>query len=162
MGGLTQKQQLILYSFGQCSQQLNRRFADQPLEVSVSKIAFIEALESSGLVSKKTRALYRNIETLEQKKLLSYHSRQLRFTQRGYESYRLFEQRIAPFSSHRSFWESHFALNRHLQAVFKGETAQLPAPQKKQSRAKRAAKDRQLTITKSAKRSHHETVQPGV
>ncbi len=120
MGVLTNNQRLVLYSLGQCYSQLNRKFEDKPLEISVSKIAFIEALLKSGLVSKKARALYKNLETLEKKKLIVYDNKMLKFTKRGYSSFSRLGKEIEPYVTHNSFWNSDVKFNRKLQARLKG------------------------------------------
>jgi hypothetical protein len=144
MGGLTHNQQLILYSLGQCSKRLNERFEDKPLEVSVSKVAFIEALDHSGLVVKKARALYKNLETLEKKKLISYKQKQLRFTRRGFRMFTALRQQVVPFVLHKQFWETELPINRRLQAVFKGEQHSVRKVKKRKTRVR----GKQLTIPK--------------
>ncbi len=103
---LTKAHQLVLYSLGECYRQLNRRFEAAPLEVSVSKGLFIKLLMDAGLVGKKERALYKNLELLEKKKFVSYINRQLRFTPRGYKAFSNINKNISPYLSHNSFWKS--------------------------------------------------------
>ena len=83
---LTLPLRLALYSFGQCHKQLNKRFDNAPLDVAISKSAFIETLLSGGL-KKKERAWYKNLELLEKKKLISYSDKELRFTEKGYKAF---------------------------------------------------------------------------
>lgn len=113
---LTNNQQLMLYSLGLCCRQLNKRFEDKPLEASVSKILFIETLLKSALVSKKTRALYRNLELLEGKKLITYRNRQIHFTKRGYSLFNKLDRQVEPYIRHRSFWSSPIIFDRNIQA----------------------------------------------
>ncbi|MBI4152988.1 hypothetical protein HY497_00560 [Candidatus Woesearchaeota archaeon] len=117
---LTKTHQLMLYTLGQCYQQLNQRFHDAPLEVSISKVGFIEALLLSGLVGKKERAIYKNLEVLEKQKLISYEDRQLRFTARGYKAFSTVQRTVEPYISHHRFWEANVTLTRKLQARLKG------------------------------------------
>ena len=95
--GLTKTQKITLYSLGECYNQLNRRFGDAPLEVFISKIGFIEVMIDSGLVEKKPRAIYKNLESLENKKLIYYENRNLRFTKRGFIHYNRIKKAIEPF-----------------------------------------------------------------
>ena len=103
---LTKAHQLVLYSLGECYRQLNKRFEAAPLEVSVSKVVFIQMLMDAGLVGKKERALYKNLELLEQKKLVVYTNKQLRFTPRGYQMFSKLSKDVNPYVAHHSFWVS--------------------------------------------------------
>ena len=116
---LTNNHKVILYSVGLCLRQLNLRFQDKPLEMAVPKIAFIEVLEESPLVSKKERALYKNLETLERKKLLSYDGRQLSLTLKGLNLFKKLENELAPFEKAKEFWSSDLQMKRKLQTVIK-------------------------------------------
>src|SRR3989344_1786567 len=103
---LSKTHQLVLYSLGECYRQLNKRFEDAPLEVSVSKTLFIKLQMDAGLVGKRERALYKNFELLEKKKFVSYINSQLRFTPRGYKAFSKISKEISPYVSHCSFWKS--------------------------------------------------------
>ncbi len=109
----------MLYSLGQCYQQLNKRFHDAPLEVSISKVGFIEVLLASGLVGKKERAIYKNLETLEKKKLISYEEMELRFTGKGYQMFNKVSEGVGPYILHHQFWESNVPVTRKMQARLK-------------------------------------------
>ena len=100
---LTKTQKLTLYSLGECYNQLNKRFGGAPLQVFISKIGFIEVMIKSGLVEKKERALYKNLESLEKKKLIYYENRNLRFTKRGFIHYNRIKKGIEPFLAVEKF-----------------------------------------------------------
>jgi len=114
---LTLPLRLALYSFGQCHKQLNKRFDNAPLDVAISKSAFIETLLSGGL-KKKERAWYKNLELLEKKKLISYSDKELRFTEKGYKAFVTIKKCITPFVWHEQFWTSHLPDDK-LQAKLK-------------------------------------------
>jgi hypothetical protein len=80
---ITKTQRLILYSLGQFYQSLNQPLSEKPLRIRTSKIAFIELLLASKIVSNQERALYKNLETLEHKKLIEYYDRKIKFTVKG-------------------------------------------------------------------------------
>ena len=80
---ITKTQRLILYSLGQFYHSLNQPLSDKHLRLRTSKIAFIELLLASGIVGKQERALYKNLETLEEKKLIEYKKRMIKFTLQG-------------------------------------------------------------------------------
>jgi len=121
MVSLTRSQQLVLYSLGLCYQQLNKRFEDKSLEASVSKVAFIDMALSSGLFAKKARALYKNLETLEKKKLIAYEHKHIHFTQRGYVTFSRLVREVEPFVAQTEFWRAHGNnFHRKIQARLKG------------------------------------------
>ena len=111
---LTKTQKLTLYSLGECYSRLNKRFGNAPLQVFISKIGFIEMMINSGLVEKKERALYKNLETLEKKKLVYYEDRNLRFTKRGFVHYNKIKKDIEPFLAVNKFLKN-IKTNRRLQ-----------------------------------------------
>ncbi|HLD33145.1 MAG TPA: hypothetical protein VJB66_00315 [Candidatus Nanoarchaeia archaeon] len=116
---LSRPHKVMLYSLGQCYRQLNKRFDNAPLEVSISKVTFIATLLASRLLGKTERAMYKNLEFLERKKLISYNSKELRFTERGYKQFLRLRDDVAPFIQHEQFWATHLPENRKLQAKLK-------------------------------------------
>lgn len=94
---LTRPQKLTLYSLGECYRSISAQFENKPLEVFVSKVAFIDLLLRGGLAGKKERALYQNLEDLEKKKLLLYTNKNLQFTKHGYTHYQRIKRDINPF-----------------------------------------------------------------
>ena len=80
---ITKTQKLILYSLRQFYQSLIQPLSEKHLRLRTSKIAFIELLLASGIVGKQERALYKNLETLEDKKLIEYEKRMVKFTEKG-------------------------------------------------------------------------------
>jgi len=82
---LTTTHKLILHSLGQFYRSLNQPLSEKPVRLRTSKITFIELLLQSGLVTKQERAVYRNLELLEQKKLIRYENRMITLTERGWK-----------------------------------------------------------------------------
>tara|TARA_Y100000034_G_C6892543_1_gene410892 strand:+ start:198 stop:554 length:357 start_codon:yes stop_codon:yes gene_type:complete len=82
---LTKTHRLILYALGQFYQQLNQPLKEKPLQLRTSKIAFITFVLHSGIITKQGRALYKNLENLEEKKLITYDQRMIKFTELGLE-----------------------------------------------------------------------------
>jgi len=76
---LTKTHRLILYALGQFYQQLNQPLKEKPLQLRTSKIAFVTFILHSGIVTKQGRALYKNLETLEKKNLITYDKRMIVF-----------------------------------------------------------------------------------
>ncbi len=95
--GVSKKHKIVLYALCHYLQECNKRFSDAPLSMSVSKISFIEMAKKAKICDKSIRALYKNLEDLENKKYLNYSSRQLRLTQKGLGLYNKINREVGPF-----------------------------------------------------------------
>ncbi|MBI4163578.1 MAG: hypothetical protein HY512_01835 [Candidatus Aenigmarchaeota archaeon] len=94
---LAEKQRFILFVLGKIYDEANRKLKDRILEVSVSKSAFIEVVMGGGLAKKKERALYKNLESLEKSKLISYENKVLKLTKKGQSVYSQIDKDLAPY-----------------------------------------------------------------
>ncbi len=120
--GPTNKQKLMLYSLGQCYNRFNKSFKEKPLAVFVSKAAFIDMLMNNGMIDKKERALYKDLEFFEKKKLISYDNKNIKFTQKGYNLFSKISKEINPFFEQRIFWNSNAVkINRKLQSTIRSD-----------------------------------------
>ena len=97
MAKLSEKHQFILYSLYKYLTAINRRFENEPLEASMMKIDFIKLLLDLKIVEKSERALYRNLELLEEEKYLKYESRFLKLTPKGLKQALKTENEMLPF-----------------------------------------------------------------
>jgi hypothetical protein len=118
---LTKTQQRILYSLGQCYIKLNQPFQDKPLTVFISKIAFIELIKQAEFIKKQERALYKNLEILEKKKLIEYKDKKLRLTPRGKRVFNRIEKEIKPYLNIIDFWHQNPKITRQLQTCIDEE-----------------------------------------
>ncbi len=82
---LSKPEIFVLYSLGQCYRRFSNRFTNKPLAVTISKSVFIDILISSKSAHKKSRALYKNLESLEKKKYIKYKNKELSFTKKGFK-----------------------------------------------------------------------------
>ncbi len=73
----------MLYALGKFYSALNQPLVEKPVTLSTSKKVFIKLLLKAGIVSKQERAVYKNMEALEKKKLIAYERRMIRFTEKG-------------------------------------------------------------------------------
>jgi len=112
---LSKVQQRILYSLGQCHQKLNEPYQDKPLTVFVSKIAFIELLLQADFVKKQPRAVYKNLELLEKKKLIKYHEKKIKLTSKGQSFFNKIEKEVTPFHRIKDFWHQNPTTERKIQ-----------------------------------------------
>ena len=112
---LTKTQQRILYSLGHCYQNLNEPYQDKPLKVRISKIAFIELIKQADFMKKQERALYKNLELLEKRKLIEYIDKKIRLTQKGQRFFNKIDKEVRPFMHIKEFWGQSLKSDRGLQ-----------------------------------------------
>ena len=72
----TKVQNYILFTLGKWFEEANEYIKDRPLEVSISKASFIEVVKTADFAKKQERALYKNLEILEKKKLINFNKKQ--------------------------------------------------------------------------------------
>lgn len=112
---LTNIQKRILFSLGQCYKKLNQPYQDKPLTVLISKIAFIELVKQADFIKKQERALYKNLELLEMKKLIEYSDKKIKLTQRGKRVFHRIEKETRPYLEIIGFWHQNPRTQRQLQ-----------------------------------------------
>jgi hypothetical protein len=114
---LTKSKRLILYSLGQFYQSINQPLISKPLKLRTSKIAFIELLLESKLISKQKRALYKNIESLEKKKLIDYEKKMIKFTELGLQELEIIKKEIKQFNDVENYFKTSKKPRRKLQTT---------------------------------------------
>lgn len=112
---LTRPQRLILYSLGKFYQFLNQPLEEKSLQLQTSKIAFIEHLKKSKILEKQERAIYKNLETLENKKLIAYENHMIKFTPLGIKEVQKIEQELHQFLNLKTYFQQAEKPNRKLQ-----------------------------------------------
>ena len=108
---LNKQQKLVLYALGLSYKQFHNNFKDKPLDISVSKSAFIELAMKSNITSIKERAIYKNLEFLEQKKIVSYKNKSLALSQRGNKLFENLNKEVSPFLNLTETFNSQNILN---------------------------------------------------
>ena len=93
----TNVQQYILFALGKWFEEANERIKFQPLEVSLSKNLFIDVVKRAEFAKKQPRALYKNLEILQKKKLISYKSKELKLTKKGEKLYQDINIKVMPY-----------------------------------------------------------------
>ena len=84
---LTPKEKLLVFALGIYLSNLKKRVSSD-LDVTIQKSVFIDFVLKTKLFEKKERALYKNLENLEKKKLLSYPVKRIVLTERGWKAYK--------------------------------------------------------------------------
>lgn len=94
---LTKVQRYILYTIGTWYEEAENIISDKSLMVSLSKKQFIDLARGASFVSKKERALYKNLESLELAKLVSYKEKNLILTEKGKRHYAKIKRSLEPY-----------------------------------------------------------------
>ena len=117
----TKVQNYILYSLGKWFEEANKKIKAKPLAVSISKVRFIELMKKAKFAEKQERALYKNLEILEKKKLVSYKNKELELTEKGNKLFKKIEKDVIPyFKVIRTLKEKNpISYTRRLQTIFK-------------------------------------------
>jgi hypothetical protein len=84
---LTDKKKEMLFILGQFLMETDRKFAETPLQVSVSKAEFIDIIKDMKAVSKTERTIYKDLEDLQQRRYIIYDERDLRISKKGLNEY---------------------------------------------------------------------------
>jgi len=93
----TRVQNFILFTLGKWFEEANKKIKNKSLKVSISKTTFIDLVKTAKFTKKQERALYKNLEILEKKKLISYENKELELTQKGKTLYEDINKRLKPF-----------------------------------------------------------------
>ncbi|MEK6857705.1 MAG: hypothetical protein AABX39_03910 [Nanoarchaeota archaeon] len=92
-------QQHVLFLLGICQEAYQKTLEDKPLNISLSKGAFIELALKANLVGKQDRALYKNLEMLEKNKCVKYFNKTLELTDKGKKKFEELREELAPYLS---------------------------------------------------------------
>ena len=115
---LTRTQRLILFALGRFYLSLNQPLVEKPVQIRTSKIAFIEHLLRAKRISNQERALYKNLESLENKKLISYQNKMIVFTETGLKELEKISAEIQQFIELEKYFQQEKPKGR-LQTVMK-------------------------------------------
>ncbi len=96
---LTKVQAFMLFSLGKASEEFGARFVNRPVAFVMSKTDFIELVHNAKIASKKDRAVYRNLQSLEEQRYVSYNNKTLALTKKGVKEYERIRRDIAPYLS---------------------------------------------------------------
>ena len=95
--GFTKKTKLILFALYWYYKETEEKFKDKPLKLAISKVYFIDMIKKFELAKKQPRAIYRNLEVLEKKKLILYKQKHLFLTQKGLDLIKKILVNIDPY-----------------------------------------------------------------
>ena len=116
---LTLVQRLMLVALSEFYSHLNQPLIEKPVKLQTSKSTFIEHLIHLKELSKTERAIYKNLETLENKKLISYDKRMIKFTELGIKECEKLRKEIAAYEQIRRHFQSEDKVASELQTTLK-------------------------------------------
>jgi predicted transcriptional regulator len=93
----TKTQRFILYSLGKWFEEANKKIKNTSLAVSISKTSFIELVLNSGIAKKQKRAIYKNLEDLEKRKLINYKNKEMELTKKGKKLFKEIKADLKPY-----------------------------------------------------------------
>lgn len=115
---ISKQEKVILYALGIYHNCAAKKFSN--LEPRISKAIFIDLLTKSKIVNKKQRALYKNLEDLEDKNMITYSTNSLKLTKKGHRVFcRILKDISSYISITNNLTERTFTNARKLQTSFK-------------------------------------------
>ena len=114
---LTKTERLILFSYSQFYSSKNQQLVTKPLRLETSKITFIELILQSKIITKQERALYKNLESLEDKRLIEYDYRMIKVTDSGLKMVQKIDREINQFVDIKDYFKEIKKTKRKLQTV---------------------------------------------
>lgn len=93
----TKTQKFMLFTLGKLYEIANQKIKGKPLEIFISKKSFIEIVIKAGITKKQERALYKNLEILEKKKLIRYKNKKLMLTTKGKKLFNQIKKQFDPY-----------------------------------------------------------------
>ena len=90
-------QKFILFTLGRIYTEFSRQFNDKPLQAFISKASFIELATKAHITTRTERTLYRQLEILEKKKIVSYENKNLALTLKGKKMFEKIEHDLSPY-----------------------------------------------------------------
>ncbi|HIH10896.1 TPA: hypothetical protein HA241_01785 [Candidatus Woesearchaeota archaeon] len=116
---LNSSQKLIVYALSEFYNSLNQPLTEKPVHVRTSKITFIELLETAMIISAHKRALYKNIEFLEQQKYITYRNHMIAFTAKGLKELAKINKEIECYHALKQYFQTIEKPKRKLQTVMR-------------------------------------------
>jgi len=117
----TKVQNFILFTLGRWFEEANEKIKDMHLQVSISKGIFIDLVKKAQFAKKQERALYKNLEILEKKKLIEYKNKELELTKKGKKLYEEINKNLGPYFNvfNKLKEKDPISYTKKLQTIFK-------------------------------------------
>jgi len=117
---LNKIEKVMLYALGRYYDISLRALPDKSLAIHLPKNVFIDFVRKVKLFEKGERAIYKNFEYLEKRKLISYENKNLTLTEKGAKEYRELREGLKPyFEINNIIIKDRVRDSKKLQTVFK-------------------------------------------
>jgi hypothetical protein len=114
------KEKLMLYALGRYYDVSARVLPNEALAIHLPKAIFIDFIKRVELFDKGERAIYKNLEYLGSKKLVSYDNKNLSLTEKGQRLYNKIKGELKPyFEMNKIIVNDRVKESKKLQTVFK-------------------------------------------
>jgi hypothetical protein len=114
------KEKLMLYALGRYYDMSARVLPNENMAIHLPKSVFIDFVRKVEIFDKGERAIYKNLEYLESRKLVSYDNRNLSLTERGRNTYEKIKSEVRPyFEMNRIIVNDRVKESKKLQTVFR-------------------------------------------
>ena len=94
---VNKKETFLVYILGKYYEIANQKLKEKKLKAIISKAVFINLVRKTNICNKTERALYKNLEFLENKKYLIYSNKILRLSKKGVLLYKKINKEILPY-----------------------------------------------------------------
>lgn len=94
---LNKIEKVMLYALGRYYEISIRTIPDKSLAIHLPKSVFIDFVKKVELFEKGERAIYKNLEYLEGRKLISYENRNLALAEKGRKEYKQLKEGLRPY-----------------------------------------------------------------
>ena len=117
---LNKIEKVMLYALGRYYEVSSKSLPDKSLTIHLPKTVFIDFVKKVGLFEKGERAIYKNLEYLEKRKLVSYENKSLRLTEKGGKEYTSIRTGLKPyFEVNNIIVKDQVKKSKKLQTVFR-------------------------------------------
>lgn len=113
-------ERFVLFALGTCYHEVSKRLEGKPLSLSISKAEFIGIVKKMKFTKKGERAMYKNLESLESKKLVRYGEKNLALSKQGQKLFDQIHAEVIPYLNIKDIVQSEDLLKyaRKAQTVF--------------------------------------------
>jgi len=94
---LSLPQSYILYLLGLVFDEFDKQHSGKLLQLALTKSDFIKIAKRAQAVTKQERAMYKNLEWLENEKYVSYDNEVLHLTAKGEKEFQSMVKQVSPY-----------------------------------------------------------------
>jgi hypothetical protein len=107
MGIVGKSSQYMLFVLGILQDELNKKVTASRLKVKLPKYVFIDIVMKTQMAKTKSRMIYKNLQQLEQLRLVKYIEKDLILTKKGKTLFKKIHNEHIPYASLLHFLDTH-------------------------------------------------------